>query len=144
MLALDRGSAMWVDRGVSAPRDHRDHDDFVNCQCAGGAPKNFLRACLLLLLSERPGHGYDLVERLRDFGIEKEPGGVYRALRALEREGLLYSAWETSSAGPARRGYELTWEGEETLAEWSATLATTRRLLDHYLGRFEDAKKVRS
>jgi PadR family transcriptional regulator PadR len=133
---------MWVDRTVSSSEGQ--HEDFVNCLCTGGAPKNFLRACLLLLLKEQPGHGYDLVERLRDFGIEKEPGGVYRVLRALEREGLLYSAWETSSTGPARRGYELTWEGEEMLAEWSETLATTRRLLDHYLSRYHKAPQVRS
>jgi len=27
-------------------------------------PKNFLRPCLLLLLRERPAHGYELRERL--------------------------------------------------------------------------------
>ena len=98
-------------------------------------PKNFLRACLLLLLKERPTHGYDLVEQLRDFGFERDAGGVYRALRALEREGLLHSAWEASAAGPARRGYELTWEGEETLAAWSAALADSRAVLDEFLRR---------
>jgi PadR family transcriptional regulator PadR len=116
--------------------------DPLGCQCNGGEPKNFLRAWLLLLLKERPGHGYDLVERLRQLGIDKEPGGVYRALRALEREGLLYSAWETSSAGPARRGYELTWEGEEMLGAWSETLETTRLLLDTYLDRYRAAQRT--
>ena len=96
-----------------------------------------MRACLLLLLKEQPGHGYDLVERLKDFGFDKDPGGVYRALRALERDGLLHSAWEASPAGPARRGYELTWEGEQMLAAWSATLADSRAMLDKYLTRYQ-------
>jgi poly-beta-hydroxybutyrate-responsive repressor len=95
------------------------------CHWEGGPPRNFLRACLLLLLREHAGHGYDLLARLRDFGLDKDPGGVYRTLRALEREGLLYSAWEASSAGPARRGYELTWEGEELLAWASCSSPTT-------------------
>ncbi len=115
-----------------------------HCQCDGGHPKNFLRACLLLLLKEQPAHGYDLVERLKDFGFDKDPGGVYRALRALERDGLLHSAWEASPAGPARRGYELTWEGEEMLAAWSATLAGSRAVLDQYLRRYQGARPPRS
>ena len=35
----------------------------------GGLPKNFLRPCLLLLLSEGQAHGYDLLVRLADFGV---------------------------------------------------------------------------
>lgn len=125
----------------SSQRIHQDRqpeDLLTQCHDEGGQPKNFLRACLLLLLREQPGHGYDLVERLKDFGFDKDPGGVYRALRALERDGLLHSAWEASPAGPARRGYELTWEGEQVLATWSATLAASRAMLDKYLTRYQE------
>src|SRR4028118_363495 len=46
-------------------------------------PKNFLRPCLLLLLREHPAHGYDLLERLRPLGFNRDdPGRLYRALRA--------------------------------------------------------------
>lgn len=124
----------------SSQRIHQarqDEDPLAQCHYEGGQPKNFLRACLLLLLREQPSHGYDLVERLKDFGFDKDPGGVYRALRSLERDGLLHSAWEASPAGPARRGYELTWEGEQVLAAWSATLAGSRAMLDKYLSRYQ-------
>lgn len=124
----------------NSQRIHRERqraDLLAQAHYEGGHPKNFLRACLLLLLKEQPGHGYDLVERLKDFGFDKDPGGVYRALRALERDGLLHSAWEASSAGPARRGYELTWEGEQVLAAWSAALAGSRAMLDRYLTRYQ-------
>src|SRR4051794_1616804 len=41
-------------------------------------PRNFLRPCLLLLLQERPAHGYDLVERLHtSFIDDTDAGGVY-------------------------------------------------------------------
>src|SRR5438445_13899394 len=68
----------------------------------GGLPKNFLRPCLLLLLSEGQAHGYDLLVRLADFGVKVDPGGLYRTLRAFEREGLVRSRWEYLPA-PAPR-----------------------------------------
>ena len=49
-----------------------------------------------LLLSEGQSHGYDLLVRLADFGVKVDPGGLYRTLRAFEREGLVRSRWETS------------------------------------------------
>src|SRR3954465_8303132 len=77
-------------------------------------PKNFLRPCILLLLREQPAHGYELLERLRAFGFSgTDPGGLYRALRALETDGLVHSAWEASTLGPERRIYEITRAGKE-------------------------------
>src|SRR3954469_80151 len=81
-------------------------------------PKNFLRPCLLLLLREHPAHGYDLLERLRPLGFSREdPRRLYRALRALECDGLVRSVWEKSTSGPDRRMYELTRAGMEVLHE---------------------------
>jgi len=100
-------------------------------------PLNFLRPCLLLLLREHPGHGYDLLERLRVLGFGRDdPGRLYRALRALENEGLVRSAWETSEAGPDRRTYELTRAGMEQLHDAAAALGATRDLLEVFLSRF--------
>ncbi len=105
----------------------------------GGLPKNFLRPCLLLLLSEGQAHGYDLLVRLADFGVKVDPGGLYRTLRTFEREGLVRSWWETSDAGPARRTYVLTPEGENWLRLWGGTLRESSRFLDRFLARYEAA-----
>src|SRR3954466_16360208 len=84
----------------------------------GALPKNFLRPCLLLLLREHPAHGYELLERLRPLGFTRDdPGRLYRALRGLESEGVVDSAWEASASGPDRRIYELTRPGIETVQE---------------------------
>ena len=100
-------------------------------------PKNFLRPCLLLLLREQPAHGYELLERLRPFGIDRDdPGRLYRALRALERERLVRSAWEASESGPDRRTYELTRAGMEHLHDAAEALEGTRELLDVFLSRY--------
>jgi poly-beta-hydroxybutyrate-responsive repressor len=99
--------------------------------------KDFLRPCLLLLLREQPAHGYDLLERLSVFGFTRDdPGGLYRALRALEREGLVRSAWEPSSAGPDRRIYELTRAGMEELHRRAKALAAARETVDTFLSRY--------
>jgi PadR family transcriptional regulator len=102
-------------------------------------PKNFLRPCLLLLLREQPAHGYDLLERLRPLGFNRDdPGRLYRALRALESDGLVRSVWEKSSSGPDRRMYELTREGMQTLHESVDALRLTNELLSVFLDRYSE------
>lgn len=104
----------------------------------GGLPKNFLRASLFLLLAEEGAHGYDLLERLRDMGLKTaDPGGLYRALRAMEQEGLVWSDWQASDIGPARRTYELTKDGWDWLHAWAGTLRESSRILGGYLKRYD-------
>lgn len=109
-------------------------------EAPGGLPRNFLRPCLLLLLAETPSHGYDLLEQIGELGLEQtDPGGLYRALRAMEQEGLVRSWWEPSDSGPARRTYDLTDEGMDWLHAWAGSLREVRRLLHRYLTRYESA-----
>lgn len=104
-----------------------------------GLPKSFMRACLLLLLREQSAHGYELIERLAVFGYERpDPGGLYRALRKLEHEGLVRSGWERSHTGPQRRMYEITRMGMEELHAIATSLALGRHTLHAFLGRYEE------
>ncbi len=106
---------------------------------APALPKSFLRPCLLLLLREQPAHGYELLERLRPLGFSGEdPGGLYRALRTLERDGLVHSAWEPSQSGPARRIYTLTRPGMEELHRRTKSLVRARETLDVFLSRYSE------
>ena len=101
--------------------------------------KDFLRSCLLLLLREQPAHGYELLERLQAFGFTRgDPGGLYRALRALEGDGLVRSAWMPSTSGPDRRIYELTRAGTEELHRRAKRLTDGRERLDVFLSRYEE------
>lgn len=101
-----------------------------------GQPKRFLQPCLLLLIAESPAHGYDLLDRLAAFGFERDPGGLYRALRAMESDGLVRSEWQLSSAGPGRRHYELTRGGHERLQAWAEGLLESRQVVETYLERY--------
>lgn len=108
-------------------------------------PRNFLRPCILLLLREEPAHGYDLMNRLRPFGfVREDPGRLYRALRALEEEGFVHSAWEASSSGPDRRIYEVTRAGVEELHRAATALADAVGALDVFLTRYEEFVTLRS
>lgn len=58
----------------------------------GPRPRGDVRAAILLLLAERPRHGYDLIQEIgqrSDGAWTPSPGSVYPALQALEDEGLL-------------------------------------------------------
>jgi PadR family transcriptional regulator, regulatory protein PadR len=103
---------------------------------SGGLPKNFLQPCLLLLVLEQPGYGYDLVARLKPLGIHDDAASVYRALRLLEHEGAVTSAWRMSETGPARRVYELTEMGDAILRQWVDALEDTSRSLARWLDRY--------
>ena len=98
--------------------------------------RGLLNPFLLLLLRERSGHGYDLIERLTDLGVDGvEPSHCYRVLRTLEASGLVVSSWTPGGAGPARRCYDLTSAGGHALETCSARLADLNRLTGRYLER---------
>ena len=108
-------------------------------------PRALLRPCLLLLLAERPGHGYDLVERLKPFGFDwGGPGPLYQTLRRLEEADLVVSNWDASAAGPARRTYELTDDGWEALAGFAEGLDRLSTRIDEYRARYRRVTRLAS
>lgn len=99
----------------------------------------YLRTCILLLLTEGPAHGYEILSELSARGLGNvDAGGLYRALRAMEDEGLVTSHWEHEHPGPARRVYAITEEGEDWLPTGADAARDMRRrlsrLLHHYSG----------
>lgn len=95
-----------------------------------------LEPALLLLLYYGPAHGYTLLERLGEFGLEDlNPSVVYRALRDMEARGWVASTWdEEHTQGPPRRVYRVAALGGEMLALWAQDLEETRKRIDYLLG----------
>jgi DNA-binding PadR family transcriptional regulator len=93
-------------------------------------------------LHKGPSHGYSLTEGLKDFGFDEHPinsSVVYRYLREMEEEGLVASEWDTeASAGPARRVYRITPEGDHALAHWVSGLRETDRVLHRFLQAYDE------
>ncbi len=97
---------------------------------------SYLRCCLLLLVAEAPGHGYDLVERLSDLGLsDVDSAAVYRALRVLDDDGLLKCWWEESGSGPVRRRYRISDTGLESLEAWAATVGDSASVFNSFVAR---------
>lgn len=98
-------------------------------------PRGQLRFYLLLLINERPGHGYDLVERLRPFGyLRDDPAQTYRALHWLDGAGLVHPEWETAGPGPARRVFTITELGRSTVERCAESVRERTANVERYLG----------
>jgi poly-beta-hydroxybutyrate-responsive repressor len=101
------------------------------------APRHFLLPAILLLLAEEPRHGYGLAKGLHEMQVGRvDRPGVYRALAQLEADGLIGSSPETSLAGPGRRVYSLTEQGEHVLRRWMGVIKQERDGLDRVLRRY--------
>lgn len=107
--------------------------------------ERFIEPVLLLLLAERPMHGYELLEHVPALAREErrvDLGNLYRLLRSLEDEGIVTSDWDEALPGPAKRVYGLTPGGRDLLAGWVAALGGTRELLAAFIDRYEKGEEV--
>jgi len=104
--------------------------------------ERFTEPALLLLLREKPAHGYDLLERLPELTGETrvEMGNLYRLLRALEEEGVVSSEWDAGSPGPAKRRYALTEHGLRLLEHWVDALRRSQERTQRFLDRYEERR----
>jgi PadR family transcriptional regulator PadR len=100
-------------------------------------PRHFVLPAVLLLLSEEPSYGYELVKGLRAFRFgDVDRPAVYRALAQLEKDGLVESCSAESKAGQARRVYDLTDDGRRALRTWMGVVKEERDGLDRVLRRY--------
>ena len=80
------------------------------------ARRGAVAQAILLLLSERPMHGYELIEELetRSQGAWRpSPGSIYPALRRMEARGLVVGADDEQS----KRVYSITEDGYQRVAD---------------------------
>lgn len=80
-----------------------------------------LRYAVLATLASEEMHGYELMTRLKEYGLGHVKGSaMYPLLRRLEDEGLIAHLWDTGSGGPARKVFHLTPQGRQALAQAEA------------------------
>jgi PadR family transcriptional regulator, regulatory protein PadR len=104
----------------------------------------FVEPVVLLMLGQKPCHGYQLSTQLSTYSFtdaEVERAALYRTLRRLEKRGYVRSDWKVDQAGPARRIYSLTRPGETHLQEWAQVLAKVSRSMSRFV---ELAKRRRT
>lgn len=99
-------------------------------------PRAWLRTCLLIVLTEGPSHGYDMLHEVQAMGMASaDTAAVYRALRSMEHDGLVTSEWEWSQAGPSRRSYAITEQGRVEMGQGLDRAAAVHELLGLLLER---------
>ena len=109
--------------------------------------ERFVEPVVLLLLSERPMHGYELLERVPDLLRDErrlDLGNLYRLLRSLEEEGIVDSEWDDGLPGPAKRIYRLTDAGRALLVRWAERSGDARGVLDDFIDRHERGGEVKT
>ena len=101
--------------------------------------ERFVEPAVLLLLSEGPRHGYELLERLPELVAEEriDVGNLYRVMRALEEDGIVESEWSADLPGPAKRTYRLTDDGRRLLEQWVEALCAAQDEISAYLDRYQ-------
>jgi DNA-binding PadR family transcriptional regulator len=136
---------------------HRHHDEWAPASgrrrgrrgggfgpaWAGGgqrARRGDVRSAILVLLRERPMHGYQMIQELSErTGGEwhPSPGSVYPRLQLLEESGLI-----TGTEAEGKRIFTLTSDGERVVEErgdqappWASMAAASR-------GPFRDLKEA--
>lgn len=99
------------------------------------AVKGYLELLLLAELDRGPGHGYALIERLRDRSagtFDFPEGTIYPALHRLERGGMLTSEWSSGKAR-RRRIYSIRRHGravlKDHLREWRLFARAVERVV---------------
>ncbi|MGM0432976.1 MAG: PadR family transcriptional regulator [Spirochaetota bacterium] len=102
----------------------------------------FVEVCVLLLLCEHTSHGYELAERLADFGFDSgqlQIGTLYKTLRRIEAANLVTSTWQAGRQGPRKRVYSITETGKQALADWILFLKSRKQKIETILSRYENS-----
>jgi PadR family transcriptional regulator, regulatory protein PadR len=99
--------------------------------------RQFLHSAMLLLLAEKPRHGYALTNAIADLGLgDMDRPRIYRALAELEVNGLVKALDERSNSGHVRRVYSVTDLGHQSLSAAAVAVAHERAALDNFLQRY--------
>lgn len=96
-------------------RDAMDNEDWLS-QLRRGV----VELCIMQILTQKPGYGYEIVSNLQQFGpLAAGENTIYPVLRRLKKEGHLDTFLQPSPTGPPRQYYQLTPVGEKRLAHLS-------------------------
>jgi PadR family transcriptional regulator PadR len=92
--------------------------------------KGLLEMAVLKVISAKAAYAADILERLSATPFKTQEGTLYPLLSKLRREGAVKYEWVESEAGPPRKYYALTKEGEATLKELSDYFKTLQSQLN--------------
>lgn len=81
--------------------------------------KGIIDGCILAIIHEKEIYGYELAEKLEQYGFDSfSEGTIYPLLMRMQKEELVTSTLKKSTAGPKRKYYSLTSKGEQELRKF--------------------------
>ncbi|EPD52103.1 hypothetical protein HMPREF1210_01456 [Paenisporosarcina sp. HGH0030] len=83
--------------------------------------KGILEGCLLAIIKRGETYGYEMIEKLEDFGFNMvSEGSIYPVLMRMQKENLVTTVMKASPNGPNRKYYTITEAGQDELADYHA------------------------
>jgi len=93
-----------------------------------------LDMCLLSIIDEEASYGYEMVNKLRERGLDlASEGSIYPLLSRLQKQGMIDGYLVQSSEGPARKYYRMSDRGRRTLVQWRDEWESFRSSVDDVL-----------
>lgn len=128
------------DKSLNFNKTNEENEKQSRCDCPGARMSRYFQPFALLLLMDKPSHGYDLLNELAKLCPEEDldPASLYKNLRRMEEDGLVTSDWDTGNPGPARRVYKVTELGQEVLQGWSFAIKRNKEILEWFLNKYAE------
>ena len=115
------------------------------CPCVGATLDKLLQPAVLVILTKKPLHGYELARKISAIPcfLDETPdiSGIYRILKSLESRGLVTSDWDISQGGRPKRIFAITDDGLQCLANWNQTLQSYHKAIGSLLKTTQNALK---
>ncbi len=91
-----------------------------------------LEFVLLRIIAGEEVYVADILKKLSSTEFKTQEGTLYPLLSRMRRDGLLEYEWKESEAGPPRKYYRLTRQGEGQLSEandyWKTIISTITKI----------------
>lgn len=102
--------------------------------------KGTLEGCILKVISEKETYGYEISERLHEYGFSDiSEGTIYPLLLRLEKNGLITAQYRQSPVGPKRKYFSISPEGEREVEvfweSWTELAGAINKLFERRIGK---------
>lgn len=86
--------------------------------------RGMLNLCVLRIVADGPTYGYEISAKLQVAGLGEVKGGtLYPMLAKFVTAGAMTTHWEQPTAGPGRKYYQLTEQGQQqfidSVSKWA-------------------------
>ena len=107
--------------------------------------KGTLEGCVLAVLRQQECYGYEISQRLEQYGFGRIPEGtIYPLLLRLEKRGAITASFRASPEGPQRKYYSLTDLGQVELETFFRHYLALTQAVDQLIkmtGGYPNAQK---